>query len=205
LGSARRCAASRRPARSGPPRRNRTWRPSPARCDRADPMLVRAPRIVRFLSVSRSDTWPVTPGRKPSSPMRRAPAGEAQSFDTRALERTPIPPAALSAWVAELTALVGELSSLAAGPGGWSLRVLRRNLELARLNPETLLSAENQLDFIEELAEAAWDSDCHDRSCTGSEALTAQQHRGREERRRAALDRLGEIALHLCAAAEGWW
>jgi len=84
--------------------------------------------------------------------------------------------------------------------------VLRRNVELALLSPETLDSADNQLDFIEELAEAVWDSgDIGFRyaaaPCAGTPAETSR----RDERRRAVVRRLDEIAQHICEEAEVWY
>ncbi len=98
-----------------------------------------------------------------------------------------------------------ELDGLTGCGSTWSMRVLRRNIELALLNPDTLCSAENQLDFIEELAEAAWDGAVQGGNWTAAEALTAQERIGREGRRRLILGRLDELTHGLCGAAEAWW
>jgi len=154
-------------------------------------MLVRAPRIVRFLSVSRPETWRVmrTP-RKPTPPPPPL--------------STPVPPADLVACARELQELVGELADLTGCGAAWGMRVLRRNIELALLSPRTLDTADNQLDFIEELAEALWDgADAGFRHAVTQDATPADTGR-REERRRAVVDRLDEVAHDLCGAAEAW-
>src|SRR5579859_602888 len=113
-------------------------------------MLVRAPRIVRFLSVSRNETWPVTRPRRHS--IRRE-----RPVPPPAFPPTPVPAAELVGCAAELQVLVDELTDLTGCGRAWGMRVLRRNVELALLSPHTLDNADNQLDFIEELAEAVWD------------------------------------------------
>lgn len=159
-------------------------------------MLVRAPRIVRFLSVSRPDTWRVTRTRRPAS-RRRAQAPPP-------LSPTPVPPERLAACVGELDGLVAELSELTGCGSAWGVRVLRRNIELARLSPRTLETPANQLDFIEELAEALWDAaDGGFRHPARPGATPEATHR-RERRRRAVVARLDEIAQSLCADAEAW-
>jgi hypothetical protein len=156
-------------------------------------MLVRAPRIVRFLSVSRVETWRVTRPRRQTRSPRPAPPPS-----------TPVPPVELLGFVAELQGLVDELVDLTGYGRAWGMRVLRRNVELALLNPDTLDGADNQLDFIEELAEAAWDgADCGFRHALPPSSTPAETAR-RERRRRALVERLDELAHRLCAAAETW-
>jgi len=166
-------------------------------------MLVRGPRTVRFLSASRPDTWRVTRTRKPASRRRRGLTEVSRPW-TEPPSPTPLPPADLAACARELRALLDELGELTGCGGAWGVRVLRRNIELALLSPETLASADNQLDFIEELAEATWDpSD----GCLRQPVLPAPTPDAswrREERRRVAAERLGELAHRLCAAVEEW-
>lgn len=149
----------------------------------------------------------MTRTRKPSPPTRRTLAGEVPPGVSTPWPPgpTPVPPAELAACAVELRALVDELAGLTSCGSAWSVRVLRRNLELALLNPHTLRSAENQLDFIEELAEAVWDGAVQDGSSTSAAALTAQERIGQEERRRLLLGRLDELTHGLCGAAEAWW
>lgn len=171
-------------------------------------MLVRAPRIVRFLSVSRLDTWRVTRSRKQTA---RPPQHGQQELAPRhrrstssQLHPTPVPPAELLARAGELRTLVDELVDLTGCGDAWGVRVLRRNIELAVVNPDTLGSADNQLDFIEELAEAVWDgADAALRQAVAL-AATPEETVRREGRRRASLARLDELTHQLCAAAEAW-
>jgi hypothetical protein len=157
-------------------------------------VLVRAPRIVRFLSVSRPDTWRVTRTRRPASRRRESPIPSP----------TPVPPADLAACAGELRDLVDELAELTGCGGAWGMRALRRNVELAVVSPTTLESPDNQLDFIEELAEALWDAaDGAVRQAVLPGASPDETGR-REERRRALVERLNEITQRLCADAEAW-
>jgi hypothetical protein len=85
-----------------------------------------------------------------------------------------------------------------------ALEELRGDLDLALERPESLRTAENQLDLIEELAEAVWiDSPAAliIRSRTASAAGL-----GLQELRRLAdsLERLDRLSEHLCLDAEAW-
>jgi hypothetical protein len=169
-------------------------------------MLVRAPGIVRFLSVSRLDTWRVTRTRQPTSTRRRDRARQsaARPAAPAAHSPTPLPPADLARCVRELRGLIAELAELADCGGSWGMRVLRRNIELALLSPETLDSAQNQLDFIEELAEAVWDGADAGFRFAARPAPTAEETRRRDDRRRVVVERLDDITHGLCASAEAW-
>ena len=169
-------------------------------------MLVRAPRIVRFLSVSRSETWRVTRTRKPADHRRRNPddGHRAWTPGAPAASPTPVPPARLLTCARELRGLVDEVTELTGCGNAWGVRVLRRNIELALLTPDTLASADNQLDFIEELAEALWDAADDGFRRVVQPGSTAEETVQRDARRRAAVERLDEIARGLCADAEEW-
>lgn len=52
--------------------------------------------------------------------------------------------------------LLDELRSLSAVGAVWGLQPLTENVQLALRRPQTLSSVDNQLDFIEELVDAAW-------------------------------------------------
>jgi hypothetical protein len=160
-------------------------------------MLVRAPRIVRFLSVSRSETWRVTRPRKQTT------RGE-RPLSPPPLRPTPVPPAELVQYAGELQGLVEELADLTGCGGAWGMRVLRRNVELALLSPHTLDTADNQLDFIEELAEAVWDGGDGGFRHALAPSPTPDETTRREQCRQAVLGRLDDLAHHLCAAAEAW-
>src|SRR6266496_2275752 len=149
-------------------------------------MLVRGPLIVRFLSVSRPDTWRVRRTRKPTS----TGPGQAAASGLRApasvpLPATPTSPAELLDRVGELRGLVAELADLTDAGGAWGMRVLRRNIELALLSPETLSSAQNQLDFIEELTGAVWDGSDARFRYAALPAATAEETCRRDARRLA--------------------
>ena len=160
-------------------------------------MLVRAPRIVRFLSVSRSETWRVTRSTRQTT---RAHV----TSPLPPLNPTPVPPAQLVDCARELQGLVEELADLTGCGAAWGIRVLRRNVELALLSPHTLDGADNQLDFIEELAEAVWDGgDGGFRQAVPTSPAPDETAR-REQRRRAVIGRLDDLAHQLCAAAEAW-
>ncbi len=112
--------------------------------------------------------------------------------------------AELLAAAGRLRPLLDELAELTGAGQSWGLRVLRRNVEIALRSPETLATAENQLDFIEELAEAVWD----DADPGFRRALPAgpgpEETRAREERRQGIVADLGRLADDLCGTAEGW-
>lgn len=160
-------------------------------------MLVRAPRIVRFLSVSRSETRRVTrPTKQTTRPLRTPPPPP--------LRPTPVPPAELVDCAGELRRLLDELADLTGSGGAWGVRVLRRNVELALLSPHTLDVADNQLDFIEELAEAVWDGVDGGFRHAVAPSPTPEETARREERRHAVVGRLDDLAHHLCGSAEAW-
>jgi hypothetical protein len=104
----------------------------------------------------------------------------------------------------ELRDLVEELGELTDGASAWTARLLRRNLELALLSPGTLDNADNQLDFIEELAEAVWDAADVGFRFAVRPAPTAEAAHRWEKRRRVVVERLDEITHRLCAEAEAW-
>jgi len=164
---------------------------------------VRGRCIVRVPSASARDTWRVTRTRKPTTHERRDPA-EPGAAPQPELARTPVPRAELLTCAGELRGLMEELSELTGCGSAWTVRVLRRNVELALLSPESLDSAENQLDFIEELAEAVWDPADVGFRYAVRPAATADGTQRRDQRRRAVVERLDEIANRLCAEAEGW-
>lgn len=120
------------------------------------------------------------------------------------LHPTPVPPAELLDRAAELQGLLDELADLTGCGGAWGARVLRRNVELALLSPHTLESADNQLDFIEELTEAVWDGGEAGFRYPLAPDGTRDEAAGRERRRCALVGRLDEVAHQLCAAAEAW-
>jgi hypothetical protein len=69
---------------------------------------------------------------------------------------TPVPPAVLLGEVLRLRGLLDELAALSELGLPPALLALRSDAELALEHPESLNDAENQLDFIEEFADAIW-------------------------------------------------
>jgi hypothetical protein len=148
----------------------------------------------------------VTRTRKPADGRRRGPNdGDGPwTADAAPAPPTPVAPARLLTRARELRGLVEDLTELTGCGNAWGVRVLRRNIELALLNPDTLCSPDNQLDFIEELAEALWDATDAGFRHAVQPGATAEETGRRDERRRAAIERLDEIAQGLCAEAEAW-
>lgn len=118
---------------------------------------------------------------------------------------TPLGPGELAAAARELRALLGELAELTGAGDAWSLRVLRRNVEIAWLCPETLETRQNQLDFVEDLAEAVWDgADPGFRQPLWTSGADPEETRAGEQRRQAVVERLDQIAERLCREVEHW-
>jgi hypothetical protein len=115
-----------------------------------------------------------------------------------------VPSAELVDCARELRGLVEELTDLTGCGGAWGMRVLRRNVELALLSPHTLDVADNQLDFIEELTEAVWDGGDGGFRQAVAPSAAPEETALREQRRRAVVGRLDDLAHHLCAAAGAW-
>jgi hypothetical protein len=99
---------------------------------------------------------------------------------------------------------VDELVDLTGCGDAWGMRVLRRNVELARLSPETLASADNQLDFVEELVDAIWDPADAGFRYAVRPGRTPDETCRRNERRRAIVERLDLLTEVLCRAVESW-
>ena len=171
-------------------------------------MLSSSARIVRVMSAWWVDTDRVERakgGSGHSRPSRPAATSQAQS-GPQALppQPTPVPAAELVAHAVDLRALVRELAELTGCENAWGLRVLRRNVELALASPETLERVENQVDFIEELAEAVWDAADSGFRYAVTPAATPGETDAREERRQAIVDRFDQLAGHLCKQVERW-
>lgn len=116
---------------------------------------------------------------------------------------TPIPPASLVKHVQRLGELLEDLAQLQPGLPP-SLETLKRNVLLALDRPESLESPENQLDFVEEFAEALWEDPFPD--LLGHPGISWQ---GAEEtldsaRLEASWEQLESISEHLCGVVERW-
>jgi hypothetical protein len=162
-------------------------------------------RIVRVLSVSTSQTGRVTRARSGRS--RRTPPGRERRVLPAAAPpppATPVAPAELLAMAGRLRPLLDELVHLTGAGHAWGVRVLRHNVEVALRRPETLATAANQLDFVEELAGAVWDdADPGFRAALpAGPDLAASQ--AREARRRTLVAFLDRVTGQLCGEVEGW-
>ena len=172
-------------------------------------MLTSSWRIVRVVSASRADTERVerAKGRSGHSRPSRLAATSQSDIERRqlpALQPTPVPAAELVSSAYDVRALLEELAELTGCGNAWGLRVLRRNVELALASPETLDRPENQVDFIEELAEAVWDGADSGFRYAVTPAATRDATHAREERRQAIVDRFDQLADHLCRQVEHW-
>src|SRR5215472_12749784 len=171
-------------------------------------MLSSSARIVRVMSASWADTDRVERARGRSGYSRPSrPAATSQSRTGRQApppQPTPVPAAELVAHAVDLRALLRELAEVTGCENAWGLRVLKRNVELALASPETLERAENQIDFIEELAEAVWDGADSGFRYAVTPAATPDATRARELRRQAIVDRFDELADRLCKQVERW-
>ena len=118
--------------------------------------------------------------------------------------RLPLPPEELLQEVRQLRGLLDQLVGLSAPGEAWRLQPLRRNVELALERPETLLTAENQLDFIEELTEALWQEPLDELGAGTRPGSSWEENVRREELRRSVWDRLDASAERLCERVERW-
>jgi hypothetical protein len=117
---------------------------------------------------------------------------------------TPVSPAVLLGEVHHLRSLLDGLEPLLDLGLPPALKALRFDIELALERPESLATAENQLDFIEELAEAVWGEPAA--SLTGSLEEASRVDPGPLLPRRVAesWERLERLSEHLCQDAERW-
>ena len=172
-------------------------------------MLTSSWCIVRVVSASGADTDRVerAKGRSGHSRPSRLAATSQSHRERRPLPQpqpTPVPAAELVSRARDVRALLDELAELTGCGNAWGLRVLRRNVELALASPETLDRPENQIDFIEELAEAIWDGADSGFRHAVTPAASPDATRAREERRRAVVDHLDRLADRLCKQVERW-
>jgi hypothetical protein len=142
-------------------------------------------RIVRLVSVAGADTG-----------FMERPRVEAAEL--------PLPPEELLQEVRQLRGLLDQLVGLSAPGEAWRLQPLRRNVDLALERPETLLTADNQLDFIEELTEALWQEPMDELGAGSRSGATWEENARREELRRSVWDRLDARAELLCERVERW-
>jgi hypothetical protein len=117
---------------------------------------------------------------------------------------TPIPPATLVQQVRRLGELLDDLIPLLQPGLPPGLATLNRNVRLALDRPESLESSENQLDFVEEFAEALWEDPLPDLL---GDRLSSWHGAGRvldPARLEASWGQLESISEHLCGDVERW-
>lgn len=166
-------------------------------------------RIVRIMSAPSRETAHVTRANGRAGRTRRGvPREKASAGRSAPPPPTPVLPEELTACAREVRDLLDELAELSGCGNAWGLRVLRRNVELALASPVTLASSENQLDFIEELAEAVWDGADSGFRYAVKKADTPPETpdvtRTREERRRGIVERFDRLAHDFCLRVERW-
>jgi hypothetical protein len=115
---------------------------------------------------------------------------------------TPLSPAALVEDIREVCGLLDRLVTILDLGLPPPLEELRGELEVALERPESLQSAQNQLDLVEELAEAVWGEPPIASTARGLAAAGLP----RTERRLLAesLARLDELSERLCRDTEAW-
>jgi hypothetical protein len=117
---------------------------------------------------------------------------------------TPVAPAELLAVAGRLRPLLDELADLTGTGHAWGVRVLRRNVDMALRSPETLATADNQLDFVEELAGAVWDDADPGFRVVLPPGPHLEENQAREARRRTLVAFLDRITGQLCGEVERW-
>jgi hypothetical protein len=117
---------------------------------------------------------------------------------------TPISPGVLLQEIRELLSLLDDLAPILKFGLPPTFEMLRGDLELALERPESLGTAQNQLDLIEELAEAVWGDSPAALMIRTPTASAADP--GLQNQRRPAdlLERLDQLSEHLCLRAEAW-
>jgi hypothetical protein len=117
---------------------------------------------------------------------------------------TPVSPPVLLGEVLRLLRLLDGLEpllELGLPPG---LEALRGDVELALHRPESLETAENQLDFIEQLAEAVWGEAAASLPNIPDGASAAGWGPSRHRPVTEFWEQLEQLSEHLCHDAERW-
>jgi hypothetical protein len=115
---------------------------------------------------------------------------------------TPIPRRELLRLVEELRALLDELRTLADAGHLWGLRALSADLDRALAGPVALGHAQNQLDLVETLTDAAWEAREGGMGRVRADAGSGGQEQ--ERRLEAVRSRLEEIADQLAQRVDTW-
>jgi len=116
---------------------------------------------------------------------------------------TPVPPRDLVRHVKELRALLDEIFGLTEARGLWAVRTLSHHVDLALLSPTTLISSQNQLDFVDEALVAIWEAT--EVSFGGLRPAPSWEEASRRQQRLDALrGRFEDIADQLSEQLESW-
>ena len=125
-------------------------------------------------------------------------------MEPAALPAPPIPPAAFLQQVRRLRELLDGLVPLLGRGLPPGFQELARNVNLALERPESLESSENQLDFVEEFAEALWGEPFPDLlDEVGPYGSIAERALSRC-RLAASWDQLDCLSQLLCTNVESW-
>jgi hypothetical protein len=117
---------------------------------------------------------------------------------------TPVSPPVLLGEVNRLRVLLDGLEPLLDLGLPPALKALRRDVELALDQPESLGTAENQLDFIEELAEAVWGEPAASLTSSLDGASPPGPGHSRRHPMAECWEQLERLSEHLCHDAETW-
>jgi hypothetical protein len=116
----------------------------------------------------------------------------------------PIPPATLVKQVQRLGELLDDLVPMLQPGLAPGFEILKRNVRLALERPESLESPENQLDFVEEFAEALWGEPFPDLLGDAGSSWTGVEKALDRARLEASWEQLESISEHLCGDVERW-
>ena len=133
-----------------------------------------------------------------------APADQTRLVESvRSSPATPIPPLDLVRQIKELRALLDEIFGLTEARGLWAVRTLSHHLDLALNSPASLISAQNQVDFVDAVLDAIWEAaDVGFGGLRPAPNLAEAGHR--QQRLDSLSDRIEGITDQLCEQLESW-
>ena len=136
--------------------------------------------------------------------MVSAPGDQTRPVESvRSSPATPVPPLDLVRQLKELRALLDEIFALTEARALWAVRTLSHHLDLALVAPTALISAQNQLDLVDEVLDAVWEA--AEVGFGGLRAAPSWEETGRRQQRLDALrGRLEGIADEMCEQLESW-
>jgi len=121
----------------------------------------------------------------------------------RSSPATPVPPLDLVRQLKELRALLDEIFGLSEARALWALRTLSQHLDLALITPGALISAQNQLDLVDEVLDAVWEA--AELGFGGLRPASSWEETGRRQHRLDTLRlRIEGIADQMSEHLESW-